>query len=147
MIDLLADYVWSEADIKARLHAETRSEISELMETEINRALQGAALGVHKLTPQEMQAIQKFKAATDRVAALGEKARADMALLNAALAYEADYRAWKADAELPEPSLPEPTATDDVLELVELRGRLVEPVVDPIEYVVQDNADIFESGI
>lgn len=128
MIDLLADYVWSEADIKARLHAEIRSEISELMETEINRALQGAALGVHKLTPQEMQAIQKFKVSTDRVAALGEKARADMALLNAAMTYEADYRSWKADAELPEP-----TATDEVLELVALRGRLVEPVVDLVE--------------
>ena len=123
MIDLLADYVWSEADIKARLHAEIRSEISELMETEINRALQGAALGVHKLTPQEMQAIQKFKAVSDTVAASGVKARADMALLNAAMAYEADYRAWKADAELTEP-----TATDEVLNLVKLRGRLAEPI-------------------
>jgi hypothetical protein len=128
MIDLMQDYVWSEADIKARLHAEIRSEISELMETEINRALQGAALGIHKLTPQEMQAIQKFKASTDRVAALGEKARADMALLNAALAYEADYRAWKDGAELTEP-----TAPAEVLELVEMRGRLLEPVAEPIE--------------
>ena len=126
MIDLMQDYVWSDADIKARLHAEIRSEISELMETEINRALQGAALGVHKLTPQEMQAIQKFKVSTDRVAALGEKARADMALLNAALAYEAEYRAWQADAELPEP-----TATDEVLGLVKQRGRIAEP--EPIE--------------
>jgi hypothetical protein len=123
MIDLMQDHVWTDADIKARLHAEIRSEVSEQAELEINRALQGAALGVHKLTPQEMQAIQKFKASTDRVAALGEKARADMALLNAALAYESAYRAWKADAELTEP-----TAPAEVLDLVELRGRLVEPI-------------------
>lgn len=91
-VDLMASHVWSEADIKARLHAEIRSEISELMETEINRALQGAALGVHKLTPQEMQAVQQFKLATDRVAAMGVQARADMALLHQVLAMEAAAR-------------------------------------------------------
>lgn len=87
-VDLMKNDVWSEADIKARLHAEIRSEISEFSETEINRALQGAALGLHTLTAAEEAAIAHFKAATDRVAVLGAQARADAALHHEALAVE-----------------------------------------------------------
>lgn len=101
-IDLMQSYVWSEADIKARLHAEIRSEISEMQETEINRALQGAALGVYRLTPQEMQAVQKFKQVTDRVTALGVQARADMKLLNEVLAAEPSYRRLQLPEVLPD---------------------------------------------
>ena len=87
-INLLANDVWSDADIKSRLHAEIRSEVSELAETELNRALQGAIMKLHTLTPQEQQSLMRFKGATDRVALLGTAARADMALLTSVLAYE-----------------------------------------------------------
>lgn len=127
-IDLMQDTAWTEADIKARLHAIIRSEISEQAELEINRALQGAALGVYKLTLQDQQAIGRFKAVTDQASAVGVQARADMALLHKALDYEAAYREWLAD-----PELPTPGADPETLALVEQRGRLVEPepLVEP----------------
>lgn len=91
-IDLMSNDVWGEADIKARLHAEIRSEVSELVETELNRALQGAMLGMHTLTPHEQEGLLHFKTATDRVALLGECARADAALLAQTMALEVAQR-------------------------------------------------------
>jgi hypothetical protein len=87
-VNLMASDVWSDADIKARLHAEIRSQVSEYAETELNRALQGAALGMHTLSDPEMASLMLFKSATDRVALLGTQARADMALLHEVLALE-----------------------------------------------------------
>lgn len=87
-INLMGNDVWSEADIKARLHAEIRSAISAYAETELNRALQGMAMGMHQLTPHEQEQLMLFKAATDRVEILGTAARSDMALLHEALALE-----------------------------------------------------------
>lgn len=87
-IDMTANDVWSEEDIKSRLHAEIRSEVSEFAETELNRALQGSALGMHTLTQQEQISLMHFKAATDRVALLGTTARANMVLLNKTFAFE-----------------------------------------------------------
>ena len=89
-INLMAFDVWSEADIKARLHADIRSEISEQSEQELNRALQGKMLGMHTMTPAETALLMLFKSATDRVALLGVQARADAALLAAVMALEKD---------------------------------------------------------
>jgi hypothetical protein len=91
-INLMASTVWSEADIKSRLHAEIRSEISEFAETELNRALQGKFMGLHTLTAAEGASLAKFAAATTRVATLGTQARADMALLNEVLLLEPAQR-------------------------------------------------------
>lgn len=87
-IDLMSNDVWTEVDIKNRLHAEIRSEISEQAETELNRALQGAIMKMHTLTADEQSALMEFKTATDRVATLGSAARADWILLNKTLAHE-----------------------------------------------------------
>jgi hypothetical protein len=91
-INLMASDVWSEADIKNRLHAEIRSQVSEQAETELSRALQGAALGMHTLTQQEQASLMAFKVATDRVAALGVQARADAALLAEVMVLEVHAR-------------------------------------------------------
>ena len=91
-VDLMANDVWTEAAIKSRLHAEIRAEISAEREQELNRALQGAALGVHTFTTSEQQEIARFKAVTDRVTALGAEARADAALLVQVIALEAAKR-------------------------------------------------------
>jgi hypothetical protein len=87
-INLMGNDVWTDADIKARLHAEIRSEVTELTEIELNRALQGAMLGMHTLTQHERENIAHFKAATDRVDALGMSARADMILLSETMMVE-----------------------------------------------------------
>lgn len=109
-IDLMANDVWSDADIKARLHAEIRSEVSEQSEAELNRALQGKMLGMHTMTPGEMALLMLFKGATDRVAVLGAAARADMALLAATLPVEAAQRRLAQPVVLPleagEPPVP-----------------------------------------
>ena len=88
-INLMASDVWSDADIKSRLHAEIRSTIGELAETELNRALQGKMMGLHVLSVSEQASLTLFKTTTDQVAVLGIAARADMLLLNGVLALEA----------------------------------------------------------
>lgn len=88
-INLMVNDVWTAADIKNRLHAEIRSEISEQAETELNRALQGAIMQMHTLTTAEQQALIGFKAATDRASAMGVAARTDWVLLNKTMAHEA----------------------------------------------------------
>lgn len=91
-VDLMGNDVWSEADIKARLHAEIRSQISEFAEMELNRALQGKIMGLYVLTAQDQASLMIFKGATDRVTALGTAARADAALLKQVRALEAARR-------------------------------------------------------
>lgn len=132
-IDLMADDVWSEADIKARLHAEIRSEISEYAETELNRALQGMALGMHVLNPAEQFSLYKFKQCTDRVAALGNTSRTEMALLSEAMSLESAIRAYTFDKPFQELLDGFTLASQD---LAGIRARVsleppVEPVVEP----------------
>lgn len=114
-IDLMANDVWSETDIKSRLHAEIRSEVSEMAEQELNRALQGKMLGMHVMSQAEIALLMAFKAATDRAAVLGTAARADMALLNKVLVLEPAQR--RLALEPVEPVLDELEAIANVLEL------------------------------
>ena len=160
-IDLMANDVWTAADIKNRLHAEIRSEISEQAETELNRALQGAIMKMHTLTAGEQQELLKFKAATDRASAIGAEARADWILLSKTFAHEAavarlalpvliaaPVKAQKADAMVPENIAIDPSvldaserteaqavldaATPEVVELVALRHAQNNPPTPPI---------------
>lgn len=139
-IDLMANDVWTEAAIKARLHAEIRSEVSADQEAEINRALQGAGLGVYQLTVADRQLIGRFKGVVDRVTALGVKARADAALLVQVLAVEAAQRRLaqpvvdtEADtAERAEAQAVVDAATPEALALLALRNP------PPLEPAAQD---------
>ena len=75
-VDLMGNDVWSEADIKSRLHAMIRARFSEQVEAELSRSVMGAMLGQHQITPQEGAAIAAFKARADVVAeAMGKKYR------------------------------------------------------------------------
>jgi hypothetical protein len=87
-VDLMGDDRWTEPAIKARLHALIRSRFSEQAENEINRALQGHALGMHQLTLTEQAAVQAFGAWATEVTALGPVVRADAALLGGVLDFE-----------------------------------------------------------
>lgn len=91
-INLMGNDVWSAVDIKSRLHAEIRGEVSENSETELNRALQGAALGLYTLSATEKAGVLHFKSVMDKVEALGLQAREDMALLSAAMITEVAQR-------------------------------------------------------
>ena len=87
-VNLMANDVWSEADIKSRLHSEIRSVISEQKENEISRAIQGRLLGMHTLTPEESASIALFKQVSDKVALLAVQARADAVLLSKTMTLE-----------------------------------------------------------
>jgi hypothetical protein len=104
-INLMANDVWSDDDIKARLHAEFRTEISEFAEREIYRALHALHLRMRPLSLAEQAVVGKFAAVDGRVSVMGVAARADMALLNSVFAYEA------AMARLAQPEVEE-SATD-----------------------------------
>lgn len=90
-IDLYSSDRWSEHDIKTRLHAILRSQVSQELEDETIRAGLGASLKQHTLTPEEYANILKFKAVTDDLAITGAQSRADAALLNATLYVEAAF--------------------------------------------------------
>lgn len=91
-IDLMKNDVWSDDDIKHRLHNEIRFDVKDVEETELERALLGESRGMHVLTADEGGRLLHFKNSTDRVEALGAAARADMALLNLVLKHEAAQR-------------------------------------------------------
>lgn len=91
-VDLMANDVWSDADITNRTEAMLRSQFSLVDEQVLNRKVSGAALGVYTLTPEDRAEIQAFAAATLAAQQAGIQARADMALLHQALALEAAHR-------------------------------------------------------
>lgn len=126
-IDLMGSDVWTEVDIKSRLHAEIRSEVSEFAETELNRALQGKMLGIHTMSAEEMQTLMRFKSATERVAMLGKQARLDTVLLAKVLLHEAAVLRLSLVPVEPLPS-PEPVFDRDG------NPMLVEEVIDA-EYI------------
>lgn len=131
-IDLMADDVWSEMDIKSRLHAEIRSEISEFAETELSRALQGKFMGMHVLTAAERDSLTKFAAATARVALLGSHARADLLLLSEAHALEAAVSAYSFESDFQELLSGFSLAAQD---LALLRGRVSLTEPEPVTEV------------
>ncbi len=100
-IDLMANDVWSEADIIRRTEAMIRSEFPAEVETILNRKITGAALGQYVLSQAEMIEVGRYKAVAEAAQIEGAAARADMALLAKVLAYEAALR------RLAEPEVPE----------------------------------------
>lgn len=91
-INLMGHDVWSEADIVSRTEAMVRSQVSTTDERIINRKLQGALLGQYTLSAQEQEEVERFARVTYEAQAAGVAARADMALLQGALAVEAAQR-------------------------------------------------------
>lgn len=88
-INLMANDVWSEADIVARTEAIVRSQFSAIDEQILNRKVTGQVLGQYTLTTAEQAEVQAFATATESARQEGVAARADMALLSQALGVEA----------------------------------------------------------
>lgn len=87
-IDLMADHRWSEADILNRTEAMVRGAFPAEAEQILNRKLQGAAMGF-PLSEADQIELAQFQAAVLDAQTAGHLARADMALLEGALALEA----------------------------------------------------------
>ena len=91
-IDLMADHVWSDADITNRTEAMVSSRYSAVERDILQRKVSGALLGAHVLTPDEVAAIADFQQVAEDARQAGVDARADMALLQQALDAEAAAR-------------------------------------------------------
>ena len=91
-INLLADDVWSEADIVRRTEAMIYSQFSREQEAILNRKATGAALGQYTLTTEELADLQRYAQVTEDARQAGNSARADMALLMQVIDVEAAMR-------------------------------------------------------
>ena len=91
-IDMMANDVWSEADILRRTEAMIRSEFSPEFEAAINRKATGAALGAYVLTEADAAEMNRYAAVSAAAKTAGDEARADMALLVEVFSVEAAER-------------------------------------------------------
>ena len=88
-INLLANDIWSDADITRRTEAMVRTEFSAEAETILNRKVAGISLSQYTPTPEDLAEMARFKEVVDAAHDEGVAARADMVLLSETLVYEA----------------------------------------------------------
>lgn len=91
-INLMANDIWSDADITRRTEAIIRSEFSQEAETILNRLVTGAVLGVYAMTPAEQAEVGRYQQVSESSRQAGIAARTDAALLSATLGYEVAVR-------------------------------------------------------
>lgn len=113
-IDLMANDVWSEADIVRRTEAMIRSEFSAEAETILNRKVSGMVLGVYVPTTEEQAEMARYQTTVDAARVAGNASRADMALLLRVFPLEDAQRRL------------------DRMALVVAWDRLQDPVVEPV---------------
>ena len=89
MINLLANDVWSERDIVSHTEALVHQVTPVLEEMVLNRKVTAAAMGQWTLTAEEQAELSAYSEACLAAHQVGIQMRADMALLNEVLAYEA----------------------------------------------------------
>ena len=104
-VNLLANDVWSEADIVRRTESMIRSEFSADQEAILNRKATGAALGQYSLSPAEMADLTRYAQVSEDARQAGDAARADMALLLQVLGVETAER--RLDVPMVEPEMDE----------------------------------------
>jgi hypothetical protein len=88
-INMMASDRWSEADIINRTESMIRSEFPPDQEAIINRIVTAAAAGMYQLAEEEQVQVADYNQACLEARDAGNAARADMRLLEQALAYEA----------------------------------------------------------
>lgn len=89
-INLLANDVWSDADITKRTEALIRAEFSVEQEAILNRKATGAVLGQYSLSQEEHIELLRYREVSNMARAEGEAARADMGLLLSVMQLEKD---------------------------------------------------------
>ena len=134
-IDLMASTIWSEADIVRRTEEIVHGQFPVEAEVILHRKVTAAVIGQYTLTPAEQMDVGRYAQVCEAARQEGDAARADMALLTAAMAVEAAQRRLS----LPEIEDGEQDAAErvaaqavvdaagpDVLALVALRNPVVE---------------------
>lgn len=80
-VDMLANHVWTDAEITNRTEAMVRSVMPLVDELVLNRKVQGAALGQYTLTPEDQADMERLAAAGMAAQQAGIEARYDMLVL------------------------------------------------------------------
>ncbi len=91
-INLMANDIWSEADIIRRTEAMIRSEFSLDVETILNRKVLGISIGTYTPTDADLAEIARYDQVAKAAQAAGVAARVDMALLLQTMDYEKAMR-------------------------------------------------------
>lgn len=106
-VNLLANDIWSEADIVKKCEDIVHAEFPLIEENILHRKVTAATIGSYSLTPEETQQLGEYKSVCERAKQEGIQARLDMTLLYQIMEYEnAFYR-------LQQPIV-EPIVEDDV---------------------------------
>lgn len=131
-VDMMADRIWTDAEITNRTEAMVRSVMSLADELVLNRKVQGAALGQYTLTAEDQADMERLAQAGFAARQAGIEARYDMLVLNEVFEVE------KAEKILADPDASEDdkiraqerisVSDDEVMRWVEAR-RSVHPVV------------------
>ena len=87
-VKLMANDVWSEADILVRVRATIESVVPLARQDELRTIMLGHISQMRLATPEEFAEIMQVKALTEAAAEMAAAARADMALLLEAMALE-----------------------------------------------------------
>ena len=110
-VDLMANDIWSDADMTRRTEAMIRSEFSLEAETILNRKALGLSLGTYAPTPADQAEMQRYSQVAYAAQQAGVEARADMALLLEVFPMEDAQR--RLDMPVPESEDPEVIAADE----------------------------------
>lgn len=138
-IDMLANHVWTDAEITNRTEAMVRSVMPLADELVLNRKVQGAALGQYTLTPEDQADMARLAEAGMAAQQEGIAARYDALVLREVLLVEeaekvlADSEASEEDKSRAQERID--VADEEVLGWVEARRPPVveEPVIEEPE--------------
>lgn len=133
-INLMANDIWTDADITRRTEAMVRTEFSAEAEIILNRKVAGISLGQYMPTEADQIEMARFKAVVDAAHDEGVAARADMALLLETMDYETAMR--RLEQPFPHSDAPEEEIEEDLLE-----RAAAQAVVDAAS---QDVVDLYD---
>jgi hypothetical protein len=91
-VNMMADDFWSDGDIVNRTEAVIAETFPPARAEILRRKVMGQMLGQYALTADEQAEMQQYAVLSAQAGALADAARADMALLRAALTLEAAQR-------------------------------------------------------
>ena len=129
-IDLMANDIWSEADIVRRTEAMIRSAFSAEQEAILNRIATGAALGQYQMSEQETLNLTRYAQVSEDARQAGDAARQDMALLLQVFAVEAAQRRLDQPAVEPETDEQGNVTNQDELDADEQERAAAQDVID-----------------